>query len=191
MSMDIEAFIKIANKLKDVKRTGWVERGVKGPESVADHSFMSALLCMVLPAEGGLGGIDRNKAVKMALIHDIAEAETGDIITTEKWEAGGTMSKKERVKLEEKAIKGMLASLDSGLAEESMSLWTEFNECKTKEARFVNDVENAEAILQADVYRRKGNFKKPLDGFWDKRGLGMIKGENIKRLVLDIIGKGQ
>ena len=187
MDMDIATFIRTANRLKDVKRAGWVERGVKDPESVADHSFMAALLCMIFPAKG----IDRDKAIKMALIHDLAEAETGDIITTENWSEKGTISKKDKEVLERKALRKILVGLDPGVSKEIIDLWDEFHEGKTPEAVFAKDVDNAERILQAVEYRKNKNYKKPLDGFWDKKGLGMIKDENIKRIVLDIIGKGQ
>ena len=89
MDNEIIKFIETANKLKDVKRAGWVERGVKDPESVADHNYLAALLCVVIPAKG----VDKARAVKMALIHDLAESVIGDIITTDKWKAGGKMSR--------------------------------------------------------------------------------------------------
>lgn len=61
--------------LKDVARSGWVLRGIERPESVADHSWGTAYLCLLLaPA-----GIDRERSVAMALVHDLAEVETGDI----------------------------------------------------------------------------------------------------------------
>jgi len=99
--MKLLEFIRIVNKLKHIKLTGWVEREIKNPESVADHSFMVALLCILL----GNRKINREKAIKMALIHDLAEAEIGDIITKEKWPEKGIISEKEKIKLEENVIK--------------------------------------------------------------------------------------
>ena len=32
-------FFHLIFKLKATKRTGWVRRGVKGPESIADHMY--------------------------------------------------------------------------------------------------------------------------------------------------------
>jgi len=45
--MDLLEFAKKVRELKDLKRTGWVQRGVSDPESVADHSFMLAILACV------------------------------------------------------------------------------------------------------------------------------------------------
>ena len=183
--MDTQKFLEIAARLKSVKRTGWVERGVEGAESVADHSWMMALMCMVLPFEG-----DRDKAVKMALVHDIAEAEVGDIITKENWPAKGTMNEKDKTSLERKAIKKLASLLDAETAKEVQSLWDEFEEGKTREASFVRDIDIAECLIQAYRYHKAGNFRKPLEGFWDERTIGWIKSESIKTLVRKVIGSG-
>ncbi len=181
--MNLEKFLEFANRLKSVKRTGWVERGVKGPESVADHSFMMALMCMVLPAKG----IDREKAVKMALAHDLAESVTGDIITKENWPEKGTMHAKEKAVLEREAMNKILSNLDASDAREIKELWEEFEEGKSREASFVNDIDMAEVLIQAYGYHKSGNFKKPLEGFWDSTNTGKIRDENIRVLVRNII----
>lgn len=50
-------------------------RGVETPESVADHSWGTALLVlMCAPA-----GLDVSRALAMATVHDLAEARVGDI----------------------------------------------------------------------------------------------------------------
>jgi len=185
--MDIATFIREVGKLKDVKRTGWVERGVKGPESVADHSFIAALMCMVLPAEG----VDMEKVLKMVLVHDLPEAVVGDLITRENWPDGGTIAQAEKSELEEKALKRIVSDLDAAVAKEITSLWKEFEEQKTKEAVFARDFDIAECIIQAHVYHSKGNSKKPLKGFWDERNTNRIQNENIKKLVMDVIKNGK
>ncbi len=62
-------------RLKDEPRTGWQIRGIVEPESVAGHSWATALLY----AEDA--GVDRDHAVAMALVHDLAESVTGDVAT--------------------------------------------------------------------------------------------------------------
>ena len=62
--------------LKDQPRTGWVQHGVGGAESVAAHSWGTAYLCLLF-AE--VAGVDRAKAVEIAVLHDLAEARTGDV----------------------------------------------------------------------------------------------------------------
>lgn len=70
-------FLATTSRLKHLPRTGWVRVGVPGPvEPVAGHMYRLALLVMLMPQEAGL---NRDKAIKMALAHDIAESLVGDI----------------------------------------------------------------------------------------------------------------
>jgi len=144
-------------------------------------------MCMVLAEKG----INREKALKMAIIHDIAEAETGDIITKESWEKGGTMSRKEKIKLEEAALDKLMGFLGKDTAEEIRKLWKEYTEGKTKEAVFVRDIDVAEMIIQAYSYHTRNKSRKPLHGFWDKKNMNLIKSKNIKKLLEEIIGSGR
>ncbi len=77
-------FVLKALRLKEEVRAGWALRGVRDPESVADHCWGTALLCWLYAPTGGGNGddaIDRDRAVAMAIVHDIAEAEMGDVAT--------------------------------------------------------------------------------------------------------------
>src|SRR5688572_1987599 len=73
--MALAALADAAGKLKRVRRKGWVDRGVPDAESVADHSYRLALLAWAVARQRGL---DADRALKMALFHDLAEAEVGD-----------------------------------------------------------------------------------------------------------------
>lgn len=64
-----------AGELKREKRTGWWAAGVKNPESVAEHSWRTAVIAYVLAVEEGF---DENKACAAALFHDLLEARLGD-----------------------------------------------------------------------------------------------------------------
>lgn len=66
-------------RLKSTPRTGWLHRGIPPDqtESVADHSFRVAVLTWLASSE--VEGLDRNRAIKLALLHDLAESITGDI----------------------------------------------------------------------------------------------------------------
>lgn len=189
--MNLLGFFRKVNRLKGIKRSGWVERGVKDPETVAGHSFMVALMVLVLAKEREIAeNIDREKVVKMALIHDLAEAETGDIITEESRSRGeGEMSRKEKLRLERKGLEKMLSNLDREPAGEIKELWEEYERGKTREAKFVRDIDLAEMLLQAYRYYKEGNFQRPLEGFWDERNLGKIKNEKIRKMVRDVVGQ--
>ena len=70
-------FLTLTRSLKTTKRTGWVRQGVHHPESIADHMYRMSLMAMI--SSFGDGTLDTNKCIKLALIHDLAEAKVGDI----------------------------------------------------------------------------------------------------------------
>lgn len=176
--MDLTKFFEIVLNLKDVERTGWTERGVQRPETSSDHSLVVALMALILKRGRKLNS---DKALKMALVHDLPEAIVGDIITKENWEQGGSMWKKERDKIERSAMR-KLASLAG--SPEILRLWEEFEVQKTPEARFVKDIDRLATIVQAIEYHRKGNYREPLPPFWDGKGLSMIKDPELRKLAV-------
>ena len=64
--------------LKKIRRTGWQLRGIREGESIADHCFgvvfLTHFLSTLVSAD-----IDRNKAVSIAIVHEIGETRVGDI----------------------------------------------------------------------------------------------------------------
>ncbi len=77
----ILASLDALDPLGDLPRTGWVVRGVVPAESLAAHSYQVAVLVAMLVDALRADGIpiDGERALRMALIHDAAEARTGDI----------------------------------------------------------------------------------------------------------------
>jgi putative hydrolase of HD superfamily len=71
--MAITDFLETCGNLKRTKRSGWVNNNVKEPESIADHMHRMGLISMLITD----ASIDRSKLVKMAIVHDIAEAIAG------------------------------------------------------------------------------------------------------------------
>ena len=67
--------LRAVGRLKALPRQGWVDRGIPSPESVADHTYRSAMMAWLL---GGAAGLDTNRLVKLALLHDLPEVEAGD-----------------------------------------------------------------------------------------------------------------
>jgi len=95
-------FARICGKLKSTRRTGWVYSNVPEPESVADHSWRVAAMCLLLREQGNHGR-DKNtfnisKAIEMAIVHDLAESIVGDIAPAD------NVTSEEKYKLEHDAI---------------------------------------------------------------------------------------
>src|SRR3989338_4025487 len=76
MFKKIANFLNELNVLKRMPRTGSFVAGIKHPDSVAEHAFRAAELAIIL-AE--LEGVDRDRTLRMTLIHDNAETRIGDL----------------------------------------------------------------------------------------------------------------
>jgi len=142
--MDRKKFIKFANlvgKLKNTHRVGWIDRNVKDPESVADHTFRTSVLAMVL---ADMWKLDVEKVMKMALLHELGEIVVGDKRPWEKDE-----------KKEFEGIKTVLSFLPRKLRKEYLKILEEFVENKTFESQLVNQIDKLELIIQAKEYERK------------------------------------
>jgi putative hydrolase of HD superfamily len=145
---NINKFLEITGILKRIQRSGWVEVGVNQPESVADHSFRTAVLCMLY---ADIEDLDPLKLLRMALIHDLPEAVIGDLMPSQK-----TSQTKEK---EKKAIHKMLGFLPKPLMEKYLEVWNEYEEGKTREAKAVRQLEKIEMALQAKEYENSGSEK--------------------------------
>lgn len=174
--MKILDFAFILGKLKKTKRTGWVREKVPNPESVAEHSFRMAVLAMIFAPSIGA---DPVKTIKMALVHDIGEAETGDIVTARGMNAG--------LNLEDKIIKERKAflkifSLING--DEYVQLFDEFENNQTKEAKLVKQLDKLEMAIQALEYEQEHNIN--LQEFFDHAN-SIIIDKNIKKIMSQIL----
>ena len=149
---DLLEFLRDAGDLKRIPRTGWVQAGIKEPESVADHSFRTTLLAMVLSDQMGL---DTEKVVRMALIHDLAESRTGDLTPSQKPD--------DHSENESNAMAGILGLLPRGLGDRYMVLWEEYETKETPEARLVHNADRIEMLVQALEYE---DDAVNLEHFW-------------------------
>ncbi|CAL4889645.1 unnamed protein product [Urochloa decumbens] len=140
-------FLTLCYRLKTTKRAGWVKRGVQGPESVADHMYRMGVMALVA---ADLPGVDRDRCVKMAIVHDIAEAIVGDITPSD------NVPKEEKSRMEKEALDHMCELLGGGpRAQEIRELWTEYENNASLEAKVVKDFDKIEMILQALEYEKE------------------------------------
>ena len=151
-------FITEAGKLKKLPRTGWVESGVQEPESVADHSFRVILIALIL---ADVRGLDSLKVVRMALLHDLAEVETGDLTPLQK-KADSIATKR----AEEEVMNKLLLKLPEDIREAYQLAWHEFSEASTQEAILIRDADKLEMVMQASEYQRDGYDSGKLMRFW-------------------------
>ena len=152
-------FLTLTRTLKTTKRTGWVLRGVPNPESIADHMYRMSLMSMI--ASFSNGALDTNRCIKLALVHDLAEAKVGDITP----HCGVSDEEKYRLELQTmEQISDMLGGNMGG--DEILALWKEYEEGTTEEAKLLKDLDKIEMILQAQEYEAEGSHEKSLDQFF-------------------------
>jgi putative hydrolase of HD superfamily len=119
-------FLTLTRTLKTTKRTGWVMRKVHHPESIADHMYRMTLMAMISSFSTEL---DTDRCIKLALVHDLAEAKVGDITP----HCGVSDKEKYDLELETmQQISTMLGPLLGG--EEILALWKEYEEGSSEEA---------------------------------------------------------
>jgi len=168
-------FLEIAGILKRTQRTGWVEVGIYRPESVADHTFRTAFLCMLY---ADMEALDPLKLLRMALIHDIPEAIIGDLMPSQK-----TAETKEN---EKTAIQQILSLLPEKQRENYLEVWNEYQEGKTKDAKAVRQLDKIEMALQAKEYEKFGSTSKSLERFI-KSAQDATAWPELKRLLFGIL----
>ncbi|MEX1112007.1 MAG: HD domain-containing protein [Candidatus Andersenbacteria bacterium] len=148
----MEILLRAAGKLKTVIRSGWIRKNIKDPESVAEHSYRTALTAYLLADEG----VDREKVLLMGLIHDLAEAEVGDITLHD------GISPEEKETQERLAFEKLAQAAGR---DDLLKLWHEYEAQNTPEALLVKDADMIEVIMQALEYEEAQGAD--LQEFWN------------------------
>jgi putative hydrolases of HD superfamily len=141
--VNILELIKLGEKLKSEMRHSWLSNGRQ--ESVAEHTWRVSLMAMLM--ESYLTEkVDSAKLLKMIIIHDLVEAEAGDIPAFDTMKDSAVKEQKELN--ERKSIERIRDMLDNPLGKELYELWHEFEEKETYEAKVANALDKLEAQIQ-------------------------------------------
>lgn len=134
--------IHLVERLKCEKRHSWLSNGDQ--ESVAEHAYRLCLMVLFL-APYSPKKIDVDKAIKMALIHDLPEIYYGDHPA---FEITSQNKAEEKFNGEKEALIHLLKDLTEDMQVELVNLWVEFEEAQTPESLFVRGVDRLECHLQ-------------------------------------------
>jgi len=157
MVNDLAPFFHSILELKLVKRAGWVSKvHIENGESVADHTFSMCALAMLL---SDMLGLDAEKAMKMVILHDLAESIVGDYMP-------GDITEKQKIAKETNAMKSILVGLPKNIKSEYEKIWLEYLQNRTDVARFVHRVDKLEMALQAAQYEKQGHDSRVLASFF-------------------------
>ena len=155
--MDAVDFIFQSGALRRVERSGWKTIGIK-PESVAEHSYRSAIIAYILAK---MENADEGKAVLAALFHDLHEVRVSDIHLVAK-----KYVKVEKEKAEEQSLSALPEILEIMKDGEA--------------ARIARDADKLELIFQAKEYQDLGN--KYVQE-WIDNARSMLKTDSAKKLA--------
>ncbi len=157
-------FFYIVSELKKVPRKGWKEKvGISQPESVADHSYSTAIMAMVL---SDYKNMNVEKMIKMALLHDLAESITGDFMP-------GEISRENKKDIENQVMQELLSKLPSALVDKYAILWDEYQKGVSQESVLLHEIDKLEMAIQAIKYSNEGFSKENLREFIDSARKGI------------------
>jgi putative hydrolase of HD superfamily len=141
--------------MADLPRTGWLLRGVRPCESIADHSFGVAFVTMLLVDALREDGetVDGERALRMALVHDAPEARTGDVPMPQKTASVSA------------ALHELEALLTATLLPAPQrETWTAMERGESLEARIVKAADKIQMMIKALIYARQQ--RGDLAEFW-------------------------
>ena len=131
-------FLQSAAALKDTLRTGRTASGRQ--ESTADHSWRLCLLVILLADD--LDSVDLARLLQLCLVHDLAEAITGDVPAPCQAADDG------RKKRERDALRQLCAPLPQDLRQRILALSAEYDEGSSPESLVAKGLDKIETMLQ-------------------------------------------
>ena len=137
------AFLAEADRLKSVLRATTLHDGSR-PENTAEHSWHVALYAMVFAGQAA-PGVRIDRVIRMLLIHDLVEIDTGD---TPIHSAGGTAhGSAALLAAEQAAADRIFGLLPPRQAVEFRALWEEFEAAETPDAVFAKSIDRLPPVL--------------------------------------------
>lgn len=154
--------------LKLLPRTGWLFAGIRLPESVADHSYGTIWMALLLAEQineswqstGLTAPIDLLRVMQIALVHDLAES----VLTDLPKRSTDLVGKAVKHQAEAEATAALLAGVPNGST--YLSAWHEYTAAITPESRVVRDADKLEMVAQALRYEAMG--QRNLQEFWQE-----------------------
>ncbi|MFI2744380.1 HD family hydrolase [Zhouia sp. PK063] len=134
------AFIKEIDKIKYITRKTKLFYSDRH-ENDAEHSWHLAVMALIL-SEHANESIDILKVIKMVLIHDLVEIDAGDTFLYD------LQKNHTNTEEETKAAQRIFGMLPEAQAQELLTLWLEFEEGSSNEAKFARAMDRLEPLLQ-------------------------------------------
>ncbi len=162
---------------------GWVIRGAPlggHPENVAAHSFGVVFITLLL-LDGAERPLDNDLALRMAIVHDLAESLIGDLPRPlRRFIPDDTKHHAERTALNE-----ILAEYPH--ADTLRTAWEQYHDATSPEAQLVKDADRLDMMIQAYLYEQSG--QKNLDDFWQRQDVTHFNTPAATRMFAELLEK--
>ena len=156
-------FIIEIDKLKKILRqTALVDRSRQ--ENVSEHSWHISVMALILAEYSNESNLDILRVIKMLLVHDLVEIDAGDTFL---YDNEGNHDKYER---EQKAAQRIFGLLPSEQADELQTIWEEFEDMSSSEAKFAKALDSLQPVLMA--FYNKG---------WSWKTHGLMKSQVLEK----------
>jgi putative hydrolases of HD superfamily len=132
--------------LKRYRRAGWEVAGVGDPESIAEHSFRTAVIGYLLAV---MEGADPDRTAALCLFHDTQETRIGDVPLIGK----GYVATAPNPEVTADQVAGFPDEAGRAVRD----LVGEYEARETREARLAKDADKLECLLQAREYQAQGH----------------------------------
>ncbi|PWS31984.1 HD domain-containing protein [Pedobacter paludis] len=167
------------NFIKEIDKVKYINRKTKlfgsdRNENDAEHSWHLALMAIVL-AQHSDEPVDLLKVIKMVLIHDIVEIDAGDVFLYDN-ELNHNNTDNERL-----AAERIFGLLPANQTADLLSIWEEFEEGKTAEAKFARAMDRLEPLLQ-NLSNNGGTWKEfdvPYEKVYEKKSAIKLGSTNL------------
>ncbi len=165
-------FLHEMGQLKRLKRAGWLFIGVPNPETVAEHTFRTAIVGIALAT---LEGADPSRTAVLCLLHDSPESRIGDVEAVGR--AYVATSSPEAVSAHQ------TSAMPDALASVFQELVHAYEAEDSIESRLAHDADKLETLLQAREYEAFGQHDTTE---WQESSTAALRTDAAKELAAAI-----
>jgi putative hydrolase of HD superfamily len=178
---ELTGIYEALERIGRIKRTGWIMAKIPNDiaESIAEHTMKTVFTAMEICREMGLRRSEE-KIIKMALIHDLAEAFTSDVPKPVK-------ERVDRGKLDELSMEYIKTIIKD---EELINLYEEYIKGGSVEAKIVDLADTIATYIQSVNYRAQYGIRtEHLEAIIEHTGRSSIEKAEKLGLKVDSIVK--